>query len=249
MAANKPVLFFSVSVGVAILAILAASYTAFLGARVAPGTKFRILGPDTVVAGRVHIVQWDISPRAIWQYPSEKIELCRGRLFGVRCVTLTPDTPNDGAARVAIPRNFPVGTAYLRLTARSIRGALFASRSAARPITVQPARPRAIGGSRVPPQPVPPPEPESGGGGGSGGDSGGGGGGSPPLVATASAVFLSPLAGDRPSANGSLLTQVRLRWQEGNEPSCQEWKLDGRTLTTSDWLGGQSPDLSDGPCL
>lgn len=121
---------------VAVLTVLSAAYAPFLGLRFAPGLTFRILGPDTIVAGASAAITWDTSPGNQRRYPSEKIELCQGKLFGVRCVTLTPDTPNDGEARVLIPATLKSGTWYLRLTARSSARKLSPRRTALKRVRV-----------------------------------------------------------------------------------------------------------------
>jgi uncharacterized membrane protein YgcG len=137
---------------------LASRYGSELGARVRPGASFRITGPDTLVAGSTAVVTWDLSPENQQQYPTEKIELCQGSLFGQRCTVLAGSTANDGEAAVAVPATLKKGKAYLRLTARSQDGRqVLASRSAAIPVTIDssgtPAgviRPAEVGGNVLP---------------------------------------------------------------------------------------------------
>lgn len=128
-----------------IVVLIVSYYAGFLGARFAPGIRFQILGPDTVVAGKTAIVTWDTSPENQARYPSDKIEFCRSRIFGQDCVTLNPDTTNDGEALVFVPR-VPAGAGFLRLTARSRPGGeLLPVISSTRPITIVSAQPSAVG--------------------------------------------------------------------------------------------------------
>lgn len=356
--------------GLLLLVLLfAAAFSSTLGSRAlnpASSTYGRYVGPASVAAGQPAVVTWFVSPGQP-AYPSVKIELCRGRLFGQRCVTINPDTPNDGASLVFIPR-LAAGPAALRLTPRrtpqgqllprfSIAGDVtVVGRSSARTIgpanvgggaifSLTPAGPRvavsqgtsydvflpdpitrkkveicwrdgardrcrtlataAVGASAHVTMPTIPPgraylkvsergdnglltgrifyqrallvtpprlaqQPRDNGGDSGGGDSGGGGGGgesrgggsgqgdasgtaptppvAPPQVAGASAQFTLPTDGSAYDANANLDVWVLLTETSSSRLRCQQWLLDGRTLTSVDWVGGQSPDLSDGPC-
>jgi hypothetical protein len=129
--------------------LLVAGVEPLLRDRVALGLPFRVLGPERLSAGSEAIVTWDVSPANVRRTPSEKIELCRSRIFGVGCATLVSATPNDGAARVRVPATFPAGQAYLRLTARDVQGRLRPLFSAMRPVRV--ARRAVVQASPLPP--------------------------------------------------------------------------------------------------
>lgn len=140
---NTKVLGLVVGGGLLLLVLLAAAiYTPYLGTRVAPGLGFKILGPDTVRTGEPATIVWDTSPDA--RYPNEKIELCRGKLFGQQCVTLLASTPNKGSATVTIPRGVKTGAGHLRLTARDAAGQLVPRLSSSRPVTVAAGSGRAV---------------------------------------------------------------------------------------------------------
>jgi len=135
---KKQIIIWSIVGGIVVLGllILAGTYSGLLGARLAPGLPFNINGPDELVAGQPAIVSWDTSPENQQQYPSEKIEFCRGRFFGERCVTLNADTTNDGEALVFVPNVSP-GSGFLRLTARNRPGGdLLPRASMTRPVRV-----------------------------------------------------------------------------------------------------------------
>jgi hypothetical protein len=335
--------------GLVLLALLigaAVVYSPLLGTRLAPGLRFRVLGPTTLIVGEPAVVTWDTSPENRRRTPTEKIEFCRGRGFGEACVTLAPDTPNDGEALVYVPSGLKPGQGYLRLTARAPGTRLLPTLSAAHPVTVQiatrlqpgqgvtlawkanraypqakidfcvPRRPsgetcttlansvpntgraqvtvpanfsvavRGIirvrarardgtlvsiqtpSGSRLLEQPAVLVRvarriaggPSSGDGGESGGGGSGGGddsGSAPapeqPTEPRTTARFLSPEEGHRVQSDDPfIVTQVLLSWMRSDsstEPACQQWKVDDRLLTRDDWSNGESPDLSEEPCL
>lgn len=124
--------------GVAAIVLLAIIdvYGSYLGARFLPGLAFKINGPDELTAGEAAIVSWDTSLENQQKYPSDKIEFCRGNLFGQECVILNADTTNDGEALVFVP-NIGPGRGYLRLTARNRPGGDLLPRiSGTRPVRV-----------------------------------------------------------------------------------------------------------------
>ena len=210
------------------------------------------VAPAKLTVGQRTVITWKIN---VGQpaYPSVKIELCRSRFFGQRCTTLVPETPNDGSASIVVPK-VASGSAALRLTPRrQIRGQLLSRLSIAANVSIVASSPSA---SR--PQPAGGGESGSsdggGGGGGSGGGSSDGGGGSggdtqgsAPQV-SGSAQFIVPTNGSVVDAGVDLDVRVQLSEGMPGQLTCQQWLLDGRPLTGADWVGGQSPDLSDGPC-
>lgn len=152
---------------VAIIAI-ATLYSSFLGAKVAPGKKFKVLGPSTLQVGKTATITWDVSTEMAKQYPFEKIEYCYGSILKRKCVVLAVSAPNNGKAVVKVPTSVPVGKGNLKFTARDPKKKLFSSLTATSgTVSVKPAAVVAVsndgGGS---------------GGGGGGGSSGGGGGSS-----------------------------------------------------------------------
>lgn len=157
-----------------VLVVLATIYSSFLGAKVAPGKKFKILGPSTVRAGETATITWDTSPENVKRYPYEKIEYCYGKALKQKCILLVASAPNNGKATVKIPASLPVGKGVFKFTARDPQKKLFATLvSSSGPVTVQPVQTTSEtnsgsggGGS-------------GGGSGGGGGDSGGGGGNDP----------------------------------------------------------------------
>jgi len=118
-----------------LLFILAGVYSSFLGARYATGLKFNILGPDVIIAGDKANISWDSSPENFAAYPTEKIEVCKSKIYGRQCKTLASSVSNKGKATVTVPKNTPLGASYLRLTARSNK-LLVPSRSSIRAIKV-----------------------------------------------------------------------------------------------------------------
>ena len=137
---SKRGLWIAVAIIAVVVILAAAFYGTFLGARFAPGLVFKINGPDTLIAGQSAVVSWDTSPENQTRYPSEKIEYCRGRLFGESCTTLNADTTNDGEALVFVPAGLSAGKGYLRLTARDkpavLGGRLLSNISGTRAITI-----------------------------------------------------------------------------------------------------------------
>lgn len=143
LSGRRWILWTSLAVVVLLLLIVLGLYSGLLGARVFPGAKFAVLGPDTLVPGQPAVITWDVSPENVTRYPTEKIELCRGQFFGQQCIVLAAITPNDGHEIVRVPTPLPTGTAYLRLTARATRtGGVLPNRSSARLVTIT----QAVGG-------------------------------------------------------------------------------------------------------
>lgn len=154
---------------VVLMVLITTLYSDFLGAKVAPGRKFKILGPSTIQAGQTATITWDISTEIAKRYPYEKIEYCYGKLLKRKCVVLASSVPNNGKAVVKVPASLPVGKGNLKFTARDPKKKLFGSLTGTSgTVTVKPAVVVSNdgGGSGG-----------GGGGGGSGGSGGGGGGG------------------------------------------------------------------------
>lgn len=152
-------------IGLSTLLVLASLYSVYLGAKVAPGKKFKILGPSTLQAGQTTTISWDASPENVKKYPFEKIEYCSGNILKPKCVLLAAAAPNKGQAVVKVPATIPTGTGHFKFTARDPSRKLLGSFSTTSgTIKVQPATTEVV-------------ESEGGGGGGGDGGSGGGGGG------------------------------------------------------------------------
>lgn len=147
-----------------LMLMFAASYSIFLGARYAPGLRFKILGPSSLVTGTKATITWDSSPENYSANRLEKIEVCKTNLFWPRkCTLLASSVPNKGEAIVNVPKNLFTGIGYIRLTARLKTGILIADRTATKSVKiVKGEENNNDGGSK-----------RSGGGGGS--SSGGGG--------------------------------------------------------------------------
>lgn len=353
---KKKIIIWSVVAAIVVLALLivVGSFSGLIGARVATGLPFKINGPDELVPGRTANVSWDTSPENQQQYPNEKIEFCKGQLFGDKCITLNASTANDGEALIFVPNNISKGSGYLRLTARNRSGVLNTGYSMARNVnvaaagqaqdsTIAPANvgggaigaltavgPR-IGVNRGGTYTVILPEPsvtkkievcQQGGrcytvassvkgssarikipgiavgaradlkvserganelltgrilfrrallikaeqiqsGGDSGGSGGGGGGSSSggsssssnkqtssssatPQVAAAE--FIVPVDDEQVELGSDVDVRVKLTEIAGSNLKCQQWKINGRYITESDWEDGQSPDKSAGAC-
>lgn len=114
-----------IMVGILVLAG-AYAFSEFLGARLGPGEVFRVGGPDVLLIGEPAIVSWEATSAEAAALASVKIEFCSsGGLLGGECVTLNPDTPNDGKAQVFVPSTLSARRGTLRLTAREMpRGPL-----------------------------------------------------------------------------------------------------------------------------
>ena len=104
-------------------------YVTFLSARVGQGLRFQIQGPKKVNPKERVNITWNLSPENQVAYPFEKIELCRGKLFGSSCTTLIASAPNTGSATVVIPADYKPGQVYLRLTARNVDNVLLPGKS------------------------------------------------------------------------------------------------------------------------
>ncbi len=111
----------------------------------------------------------------------------------------------------------------------------------------------------LPKQAIAEPEGVGGGdGGGGGGDGSGGGDGGgdrrsdpkpqPAPVAGPTARFIAPDEGERFSLGSKIDVRVQLAETAHSSLGCQQWELNGRILTSNDWTGDHSPDLSAGPC-
>jgi hypothetical protein len=177
----------------------------------------------------------------------KKIEICRTSGKRDACKPLA-SAVSGTSVQIKIPV-MKTGQAYIRGTERNAAGQLTGRELFRRLVAVQ-AAPVEI-------------SQESGGGsggGGGGGGSGGGGGGSSnnaesnnasaptatPNIPTAE--FVVPVQDETVVADSAMDVRVKLTQTSTNELSCQQWILDGVELTTNDWDGGQSPDLSAGPC-
>lgn len=125
--------------GLVLVAILVAAYASLLGTRLALGFRFRPLGPAFLARGELALVEWDVSPENLAQNPAEKIEFCPRADTWAGCTVLTPSTPNDGEALVAVPSTIPEGRGFLRLTARNAQGALITARTSTTPVSIRTA--------------------------------------------------------------------------------------------------------------
>lgn len=103
MPTQKTMLLGGAALLVAALAVFSGFSSSYLGTRLVSGLKFGIHGPDVLIAGEPAVVRWDVSTENLARYPAEKIEFCRGELFGEACTTLNDATPNDGEATVLVP--------------------------------------------------------------------------------------------------------------------------------------------------
>lgn len=235
---------------VAATIVLAALYSDHLGSKVAPGRKFKVLGPSTIQAGQSATIVWDTSTEIAKQYPYEKIEYCYGKTLKRKCVILAAAAPNNGKAVVKVPASVPAGKGYLKFTARDPQKKLFGSMvSNSNTVSAQPASTALSSGG------------SSGGGGGSSGGGGGGSGGSgggeesnrdvsnpTTQPAGVGAEFLVPIDNEVVAPGDALDVRIKLTETSAAQLTCQEWILDGVTLTSANWESGQSPDLSAGPC-
>lgn len=62
------------------------------------------------------------------------------------------------------------------------------------------------------------------------------------------ARMLTPQAGHRVLQGNALRVQVQMKFLRTDPVVCQEWFLDGRSLTRADWEQSQSPDESEVLC-
>lgn len=228
--------------GGALLLLLAAAsvFSSQLGARAIPwGFKPQITGPDRVTIGQPATITWTTNAANQRRYPREKIELF-SKATG-RWVTLAGSVPNNGRATVNIPsnpKNIKSGDGTLRLIARNSKGELLTQINITRPVRIIQTASR----------PTPAPKGDTGGGSGGGG---GGGDSSQPTPTPArgpSAEFVVPTDNEVVAANTNQDVRVKLIETTVNKLTCQQWILDGQPLLTSDWVSGQSPDLSAGAC-
>lgn len=234
-----------------IIIILSTFYSDLLGAKVAPGKKFKILGPSSLQAGTLATITWDISTQDAKKYPYEKIEYCYGKQPKPKCVLLATAARNNGKAIVKVPASLPVTRGALKFTARTPQKQLVPTFVVlSNTITTKKA------------SSTPTPQEESGGGGGgsgSGGSSDGDGdSGSTPAVQSTTplptttpqvrAEFLSPLDDELFTVGDPIDVQVQLSETNVTKLSCQQWFLDGVPLTGTQWDNGQSPDLSGETC-
>lgn len=233
--------------GGALLLLLAAAgvFSSQLGARAIPwGFKPQITGPDKVTIGQKATITWTKNAANQRLYPNEKIELF-SKATG-QWVTLAGSVPNNGRATVNVPNNprkIKPGDGTLRLIARNSKGELLTQINITRPVRIIQTTSR----------PTPAPKGDTGGGSG-GGDSGGGGSGrdssqpTPTPARGPSAEFVVPTDNEVVTANTNQDVRVKLIETTVNKLTCQQWILDGQPLLTSDWVSGQSPDLSAGAC-
>ncbi|MEO6078151.1 MAG: hypothetical protein ABIP54_05170 [Candidatus Andersenbacteria bacterium] len=114
---RRPILLW---IGIGVLAViiiaLGSIYSGLLGARVAPGLRFAITGPNQLIAGQPTTITWNTSTEGQAKYPMEKIEFCTRSFLRARCIVLSSRTPNDGEEIVRVPGIDPV-SGYLQLTA------------------------------------------------------------------------------------------------------------------------------------
>lgn len=158
-----------IALGVVGLIVVAAVATTlfgdYAGLRIAPGLKFKILGPKTLQVGQTATVTWDASTVNAIKHPYEKIEYCRGGLLKRKCAVLASAAHNNGKTVVRVPASLPAGKGYLKLTARDPKYKLLWLLSSTLPVSVQAA--------------------ESGSGGSGGGSGGGGTSATPTATSTA----------------------------------------------------------------
>lgn len=222
-------------IGILAVVLFATVYSDYLGAKVAPGRKFKILGPSTLTAGQMATITWDASTEGVARYPYEKIEYCIGKAVRQKCTLLASAVPNNGKAVVKVPASLPAGRGYLKLTARDTDKKLVGSLvSSSGTVAARRASSVVVSSSE--------PSDDGGSSGGSGSSSSNSNSENP------RAEFIAPLDSEQVLLGDNLDVLVQLTKTTGTSLGCQQWKLNGHVLTVNDWVGGQSPDLSAEPC-
>lgn len=176
----------------------------------------------------VYLVTLPVSENA------KKVEVCQTKGTRATCRTVAGNVKGT-EVQINVP-SLPAGPAFLRVTERDASGAITGREVFRRNLTILAVANKAT---------------EENGGGGSGGGGGGGGGssgGNNQGPSVPSAEFVVPVDDEVVTANVDMDTRVKLTDVGASNLSCQEWILDGKTLTNSDWVDGQSPDLSEGAC-
>lgn len=140
-----------IALGVVGLAVVAAVATTlfgdYAGSRVAPELKFKILGPETLQAGEMATIEWDVSSENTDRFRYEKIEYCNGMLWWKKCTVLVAATPNNREAKVKVPATIPAGIGYLKMTARDKDFKLIWGTSSTKQVVIKAVKSSGSGGA------------------------------------------------------------------------------------------------------
>ncbi len=232
---------------VLLVVVLVSSYGSLVSTRALPSGSRRVIAPSQsgknvidmrASAGLRVLVKSGKSYRLNLptSATSKKVEICQRSGTRDKCRTLVGSVQGS-SVQIQIPP-LRSGAAYLKVTERSADGKTVGRELSRSTLAVQPSssQPGDVGGS-------------GGGGGGSGGSGGGGGGDRGSQRTTPVAEFVLPFNGETVTAGTTLDVRVKLLETSSRNLRCQQWILDGVTLTLGDWANGQSPDASAGPCL